>query len=96
MQVYLEVGPGRTFGLWECELKKIKVKLANQNELTGTGYVHEYMLMEAGWNGLPEEKKYGLCDDNLVVTFPHCIMPDGSVAKFALFPNEIIFAGSTN
>lgn len=73
-----------------------KVILRNQKELTGTGYVHEYMLMQAGWNELPEEKKYGLADENLIVIFPHCIVPDGSIAKFALFPNEVIFVESSN
>ena len=53
-------------------MKRRRVRLRNRAELTGTGYVWEYLLMEAGWNELPEDKKYGLADETMVVEFPHC------------------------
>lgn len=71
-------------------MEKRKVKLRNQNKLTGTGYLFEYRLIQAGWNELPEEKKFGFADENMVVTFPHCIEPDGSVTELALFSDEVV------
>ena len=68
-----------------------KVKLRNQDVLTSAGYLFEYRLMQAGWNELPEEKKFGLADKDLIVTFPHCIEPDGSVVELVMFPNEVIY-----
>ena len=38
----------------------IKVKLYNKEHFTGTGYVHEYLLMERGWNEADEARKYGI------------------------------------
>ena len=68
-----------------------KVKLRNQDVLTSAGYVNEYRLMQAGWNELPEEKKFGLADKDLIVTFPYCIEPDGSVVELVMFPDEVVF-----
>ena len=70
-----------------------KVKLVNKNKLTGTGYLSEFRLMKAGWNKLPEEKKYGTTEESgdfVRVEFPHCIEPDGSVASIVMASDEII------
>ena len=56
----------------------MKVKLINKEALTGTGYVWEYSLMQAGWNTLKEEERYGLTTDDCFlfncssVMFPYC------------------------
>ena len=63
-----------------------KVKLQNQGVLDGVGYMWEWSLAQAGWNELPEEKKYGLADENLIVVFPHC-----DNIEYPLFYNEVIF-----
>lgn len=65
-----------------------KVVLKNKNKLTGTGYLFEFTLLNAGWNELPKEKQYGMADDKLIVTFPHCLC-DGEPVKIAMFHDEI-------
>ena len=68
-----------------------KVKLRNQGKLTGTGYLWESFLAQAGWNELPEEKKFGLADEDLIVIFPHC-----HNLELVLFPDEVVYVDSSN
>lgn len=73
-----------------------EVKLVNREKLTGTGYLSEFRLMQAGWNELPENKKFGLTDkdnswDFMRVTFPFCTEPDGSIAEIVMASDELVF-----
>lgn len=72
------------------------IKLKNQKPLTGTGYMWEHLLKEAGWNDLPEDKKYGIIKDGgkdyqcSLIYFPHCDM------EYVLFSDEFVICQSSS
>ena len=70
----------------------IIVTLRNKGRFTGTGYVHEYLLANAGWNEAPAYKKYGYLTAphghlSYAVEFPHFDV------RYVLFADEIFYEG---
>ena len=60
-----------------------------KDQLNGCGTCAEYLLYSLGWNEADHDIKFGILDENCIVTFPHFIDGTKNPAQVPLFFDEI-------